>query len=76
MEGDDSEVNEGANESNDEEQHALQGFDVDSETERDLDNSTASIVHTVLLRRRKFGNIFGHIFPAGAGARTAYLDVE
>ena len=35
VEGGDSEVNEGASESNEEEQHALQLFDVDSETERE-----------------------------------------
>ena len=35
VEGGDSDVNECSSESNEEEQHALQGFDVDSETERE-----------------------------------------
>ena len=65
VEGGDS-VNEGASESNDEEQRALQEFDLDFERD------SASCTPT----SEEIQEHFGHIFIGGAGARTACLDVE
>ena len=73
VEGGDS-VNEGASESNDEEQRALQEFDVDFE--RDPTSPPPASCTLSFTLQRKFRNNFGHIFITGAGARTACLDVE